>query len=254
MENKYSRGKIYKIECNITGNVYIGSTIEPTLARRLARHRSDYNLYNQGNITKYITSVNILEGGDYNIYLIENYPCLSKDELHAREGHYIKEFKAGGNCINIVIPGRTRKEYKNDNKEHLKKQLKIYRLENQEKIREKAKQDRMNNLQKFKEKAKKCYEKNKETILENAKIYYENNKERISIKGKENTICDCGCEIRLDDLKRHLKSQKHSDLINEVKKYKASEKISCECGSEFRYDSLKKHLKSKCHQEKMKNK
>lgn len=194
MENKYSRGKIYKIECNITGNVYIGSTIEPTLARRLSGHTKQYNLYKQGNITKYITSIKILEGGDYNIYLIENYPCLSKDELHAREGHYIKEFKAGGNCVNIQIMGRTRKEYKNDNKE------------------------------------------------------------RILINKKENTICDCGCEIRLDKLKRHLKSQKHLDLINEVKKYKPSEKISCECGAEFRYDSLKKHLKTKSHQENMKNK
>ena len=164
MENKYSRGKIYKIECNITGNVYIGSTIEPTLARRLAKHRSDYNLYKQGNITKYITSVKILEGGDYNIYLIENYPCLSKDELHAREGHYIKEFKVAGGCVNIKIMGRTKNEYFDDNKEHLKKQLKIYRLENQEKIREKAKQDRMNNLQKFKEKGKSVMKKTKKNI------------------------------------------------------------------------------------------
>ena len=33
----YSKGKIYKIVCNVTGLVYVGSTCEPTLARRLAK-------------------------------------------------------------------------------------------------------------------------------------------------------------------------------------------------------------------------
>ena len=38
----YSKGKIYKIVCNNTGLIYIGSTCEPTLARRLAKHVGNY--------------------------------------------------------------------------------------------------------------------------------------------------------------------------------------------------------------------
>ncbi len=41
----YSLGKIYKIVDNTNNNIYIGSTCEPTLARRLASHRTNYNNY-----------------------------------------------------------------------------------------------------------------------------------------------------------------------------------------------------------------
>ena len=46
----YSNSKIYSIECNKTGLVYIGSTTAPTLARRLAEHRSNFK--NGKRITK----------------------------------------------------------------------------------------------------------------------------------------------------------------------------------------------------------
>jgi hypothetical protein len=38
----YQDGNIYKIVCNITDECYIGSTCEPTVARRLAGHVIDY--------------------------------------------------------------------------------------------------------------------------------------------------------------------------------------------------------------------
>ena len=44
----YQLGKIYKIECNVTGKVYIGSTCEPILARRLAGHIKSYKRYLNG--------------------------------------------------------------------------------------------------------------------------------------------------------------------------------------------------------------
>jgi len=40
----YSNSKIYKIICNITGFVYIGSTLQ-TLIQRLQDHKRDYNSY-----------------------------------------------------------------------------------------------------------------------------------------------------------------------------------------------------------------
>ena len=44
----YQLGKIYKIECNVTGQRYIGSTCEPILARRLAGHITNYKSYLNG--------------------------------------------------------------------------------------------------------------------------------------------------------------------------------------------------------------
>ena len=37
----YQNGKIYRIVCNTTDEVYIGSTVI-TLSKRLAKHNSDY--------------------------------------------------------------------------------------------------------------------------------------------------------------------------------------------------------------------
>ena len=45
--NKYASGKIYKIVGVGYTKCYIGSTTEPTLARRMAKHRGAYTHYQQ---------------------------------------------------------------------------------------------------------------------------------------------------------------------------------------------------------------
>lgn len=129
--NKYQRGKIYKIVCNQTNKCYIGSTCEPSLARRLSGHKLKYNIYLKTN-TYYTTSFEILQNNNYDIVLIENYPCNSKNELHARERHWIETLE----CVNKVIPKRTRAEYRVATKEHIKQ----YYQDNREKIRLKCSQ------------------------------------------------------------------------------------------------------------------
>jgi hypothetical protein len=80
-------GKIYKLECYTTGLIYIGSTIQP-LIQRLQGHKRDYNYYLNGK--NYITSFEIIENKNYNIILLEEYPCDNKEQLHAKEAEYIK--------------------------------------------------------------------------------------------------------------------------------------------------------------------
>ncbi|RZJ99361.1 MAG: hypothetical protein EOO43_26640 [Flavobacterium sp.] len=64
----YADGKIYKIIDNTNGNIYIGSTAEPTLARRLAKHKSDYKRYLEGK-SRYVTSsFGILDNEDYSLF------------------------------------------------------------------------------------------------------------------------------------------------------------------------------------------
>ena len=92
---------------NTNGNIYIGSTCEPTSARRLQCHRTNYRRYVKNLQPHNTRSSEILKNGDYNIVLIELYPCNSKDELQARERYYIESM----DCVNKVIPGRTDKEY-----------------------------------------------------------------------------------------------------------------------------------------------
>ena len=80
----YQLGKIYKIFDLDTNECYIGSTCEPTLAQRLAKHVANHKAYTKGT-GGHCTSYSIIEKDDYDSYdilLIENYPCNSRDELH----------------------------------------------------------------------------------------------------------------------------------------------------------------------------
>jgi len=93
----YQLGKIYKIECNVTEKVYIGSTCEPTLARRLTKHLTNYKRYLNGTYS-YVSSFDVLQNRNYDIVLIESYPCNSKDELHARERYHTNNI----DCVNKI--------------------------------------------------------------------------------------------------------------------------------------------------------
>ena len=53
-------GKIYKIVDNTNNNIYIGSTCESTLTKRLSKHKSDYKRYVDKSI-KYTTSFEIIK-------------------------------------------------------------------------------------------------------------------------------------------------------------------------------------------------
>ena len=107
VSNKYHRGKIYKIVSNCCNDIYIGSTTETTLAKRLSKHRGMFKNWKSGK-GNYVSSYKIFEQSHYDIVLIETYKCESKDELHSRERYWIENT---ANCINKYIPTRTDKEY-----------------------------------------------------------------------------------------------------------------------------------------------
>ena len=122
----YQNGKIYKLVCNTTGLVYFGSTCEPTLARRLAGHTKDYKRGIK------ISSTKIIENGNYGIFLVETYPCNSRDELNMRERFYIEN----NECVNKMIPIRTKEEKTLRIKEYNAKHHPLFYEKNKEKISE----------------------------------------------------------------------------------------------------------------------
>jgi hypothetical protein len=95
----YKLGKIYAIECNVTGQKYIGSTCEPTLSKRLTKHVGNYRCYLKGTY-HYVSSFKIFENGNYFIVLLETYPCDTKDELLARERYWCNELECINQCKN----------------------------------------------------------------------------------------------------------------------------------------------------------
>lgn len=153
----YQDGKIYKIVCNVTGKVYVGSTAQKTLAQRLSGHVAGFKTQ---RMKDRCTSWQILEHGNYDMVLLEPYPCNTKDELSSRERFYIESI----NCVNKQIPLQTYHEYYETHKEALLQYQKDYNKENTEKVAEKR---------------KKYYEQNKETISQQHKVYHELHAEQV---------------------------------------------------------------------------
>ena len=179
----YSLGKIYKIEPihgGEEGDIYIGSTTEKYLNQRMNGHRSDFKRWKEGKTGK-VTSYDLFDkyGVDNcQIVLLECVNANNKDELFARERHWIQSLL----CVNKFIPGRNKKEYQQDTKETrsivIKKWYeankdnrsikgKLYAKEHSEAIRIRKKQYYLDN----KEHIKQYYLDNKEHILERCKQY-----------------------------------------------------------------------------------
>jgi len=173
----YKNSKIYKIvNDNIPNKVYYGSTCS-TLTKRLYQHKR----------IKDCTSKILLEKEGYQIILVESFECNNKDELRKKERWYIEN----NECVNKQIPGRTRKEYRLQNKEKIKKQRKEYELKNKDKIKEHRKEYELKNKEKIKERHKEYYLKNKEKILKKDKEYRVINKEKkhnYYVKNKEKKL------------------------------------------------------------------
>ncbi len=170
----YSKSKIYKLTSSNSNEIYIGSTIQ-NLCYRKGHHIEDYKKYLL-NKQHYITSFKIIEyGGDIDICLLEEYPCNNKEQLHQRERFYIEN----NNCVNKVIPTRTKKEYNELNKDKKKEYAKEYYNLNKDVINNKNKQRARDFYTLNKDKYKQYNELNKEKIKEAKRLYYELNKEKI---------------------------------------------------------------------------
>jgi hypothetical protein len=236
MPVNYQLGKIYKIVDLSTDECYIGSTCEPTLARRLAGHLSTFKQYKAG-ASSYTTSYKILENGNYDIQLIEAYPCNNKMELHAREGYHIKNT----DCVNKVVPNRTTKEYRSIYKHKFQKYNREYHVKNidkikdrrdrnKDRIRERTKQYRELNKDKYKD----YYEKNKDELREYRqeyrevnkdklrecqKEYYKLNKSKILTSMSKPYKCMCGSICRSGAKARHYRSLKHKSFDANLENY-----------------------------------
>lgn len=175
----YQQGKIYKIECNLTGLIYVGSTCQPTLAKRLAEHVKGYNCYLRGT-SNYITSYKIITNGDYDISLLESYACDLKDELHKSERYYTNQIECVNKYKNQGLFNELGKKeytkqynnnYHNEHKEEIHQRKQTYRVNNKEKLQHRQKIYDNNRKDQRVDYKKQYYENNKEKLKENRKIY-----------------------------------------------------------------------------------
>ena len=201
----YSQGKIYKIVNDENDNFYIGSTIQP-LYKRMYHHRSKDNQCMSKNLG--------VELKECKIILVEAFECKNKDELLMKERYYIEKYKKEGlNIVNKKIPGRTKKQYYEVNKNYIKKKVKNWVENNKEKLTEYKKQ---------------LHQKT-----------YQNDK-NYQIKSK----CECGALVSKNELNRHIKTKKHLQYKERT--------IECGCGQlmtkKVYSSSHARHRKTKKHQ------
>ena len=96
-------GIIYKITCNKTGKVYIGSTKEP-LCMRMSKHRADMRLHLRGINRGKRRVFEVLENGDWKEEVIEEIEFEDKKDLYRREGFH----QLNNECVNYCIGGGMR--------------------------------------------------------------------------------------------------------------------------------------------------
>jgi len=187
----YKNGKIYKIKCNVTGEQYFGSTTY-SLTNRLNNHKSKNN-----KNKRQCTSRQIINRNNFQIELVENYPCETKKELNKRERFYIDTKE----CINHVIPTRTQKEYV----EHHKEKIKEYNS--------KWEKDHRQERNQYTNELYKTSEDYRNKSIVRASVYYEENKTKILERMMVRYVCCCGAGGYVANKSRHEKTTRHQKFL-----------------------------------------
>ena len=140
-------GRVYKITSSQTTDVYIGSTVQ-CLIERLCHHKTNHSNYVQGNY-HYVTSFKILKYPDAKIELLYEGNFDTRQDLSKMEGCYIRSVD---NCINKCVAGRSKKEYAEDRKDHLRIKNKEYRDNHKDELNIKSREYYMNHKDELKQK------------------------------------------------------------------------------------------------------
>jgi len=159
----YSKGIIYIIECNETGEIYVGSTVA-TLDRRMTKHR--YDAIN----TQSTSATQIIQRGNYEAICIEEYPCENQTELRKREEWHRVRIETAINKYKCYVSPEEAREYKKnymskwkkDNDDHVREYNKAYLKEYRENRTEEQKEE-------IKEYQRNWFQQNKEVIYERIK-------------------------------------------------------------------------------------
>ena len=103
----YSTGKIYCIKDNVSKDVYVGHTIQP-LNVRLRKHVTDYRGFMGLNNKprNFRGSAEVIFNGDYDIHLLQEYPCETKKQLEKIETYWILKMSEKFNITNKNMPSK----------------------------------------------------------------------------------------------------------------------------------------------------
>lgn len=143
----YQNTIIYKICCkdpDVT-DIYVGLTTD--LRNRRNTHKCHCNNVKCSQYNSYMYRFIRDNGGwdNWQIVVVENFPCQNKTEGEQRERYWLEYLHA---TLNKNVPTRTIEEYRTT--DTYKEYIKQYKIKNRERIKEKDKQSlaRRNELKK----------------------------------------------------------------------------------------------------------
>ena len=195
--NKYEFGVIYKITNSKNNEVYVGSTTMD-IELRFVKHKCDAKT--RPYVSKFYTFMNEEGVDNFDVEIVEEFPCESRKELEKREGEWIRKI----GTLNQQIAGRTSQEYRKEFAEYLK----VFAIENK----------------------KKWKAENREHYLEKErgykKTYREKYKEQLQEKASTKVQCECGEQYTLSHKAEHMQSKKHQKYLGtfDEEEYKNSKK------------------------------
>lgn len=171
--------RFFAIRNHTNEKVYIGSTTQ-RLSKRWKDHKNMEN--KNSELYQAMDEIGIEQ---FYIELIEDHPCENREQLCAREGHYIRQFDSVNNGYNMYLTGRTRNEWRKDTNEPQR-----YYDEHKDAVLERQKQ---------------YYQENKDK----KKDYYDRNFEHIQARRGAKFECECGGSYTRQNRNKHLQTQKH---------------------------------------------
>ena len=185
----------YKIVCDDLPNfVYVGSTM--SYANRKYEHKHACNNENRKGYNLKIYQTIRANGGWDNFRMV----CIHQQEVdNKRHAEKIEEdyrVELNGN-MNMRRAFRSEEQKKEDKKED-------------------NKEWRKNNKESISEHKKEYYQANKDKINEKNKEYNEQNKAKINERKCEVIICECGFTYTHNHKARHMKSQRHIKLMQNI--------------------------------------
>ena len=207
----YSKIQIYRLVCKNmeVKECYIGSTTNWTKRKQLHKRCCNTETDKAYNQKKYVFIRANGGWSEWEMVLIEAFPCENSLEARKRERYWAEQFASGLNAIKAYVSEEERKEYE-----------KKYKIEHADKIKEQHreynKKYHTEHAEEKKEYNKEYHTKNAEQLKEKMKENYKKHAEQISEKGKEKITCECSAVIRKGEKTRHFKSKKHIQFIQNI--------------------------------------
>jgi len=210
MANKYENTMFYKLCCkdiDIT-EIYVGHTVN--FMDRRKRHKCCCTNMNSDRYNMFVYQYIRENGGweNWSMILIESRSCSGTIEAEKVEREFIESLHA---MLKQHIPSRTKKAYREANRDIINKKKKNYYEENKEELQKNTFYHEINK-DRIKE-IKKIYNEDHRNEIREKKLYNEAHKHEVNERRSQICTCLCGGQYSLRHRARHMESLKHLQAI-----------------------------------------